>query len=141
VLTRTSNEMVDLHKRVDISRENKADLFISLHMGAEPENQEQGNESDKKYINGFDVLVSNKMPPYQQKSEVFGSLLEKQISSIYVTNPNLLKRETGIWVLDHNFCPAVILDCGYITNVKDRDFISKEANREVVATKILSAII
>ncbi|MFL5810599.1 MAG: N-acetylmuramoyl-L-alanine amidase, partial [Flavisolibacter sp.] len=52
VLTRASQDIVDLHKRVDIARENKADLFISLHMSAAVQNEAR--------TQGMDIYVSNK---------------------------------------------------------------------------------
>jgi protein TonB len=46
----------------------------------------------------------------------------------------------GIWVLDKNVCPAVMIECGYLTDEKDRAFISSNKNRQLIAQKILRAI-
>lgn len=140
VLTRPADEIVDLHRRVDIARENNADLFISLHMGAMPPVSAKYDNSSNADGNGFDVMISHRMPPYQKKSVIFGSLLAQEISSIYKVNPTLLERQVGIWVLDKNICPAVLLDCGYVTNKKDRDYITNRANQTVIASKILAAV-
>ncbi|MFL5742137.1 MAG: N-acetylmuramoyl-L-alanine amidase, partial [Flavisolibacter sp.] len=59
---------------------------------------------------------------------------------VYEVNPDLLKRKIGIWVLDQNVCPSVLLECGFITNEKDRNFISSDKNQEALARKILSSI-
>src|SRR5215218_4904013 len=64
ILTRPSEAIVDLRKRVDIAKENNADLFISIHTGA---NAESPDES------GMEVCVSNKNTPYQKESELLGS--------------------------------------------------------------------
>jgi N-acetylmuramoyl-L-alanine amidase len=140
ILTRTSDNVVDLHKRVDIAKENNADLFVSLHIDAAPQNQEAGMTSDKSLTNGFGIYVSNKQPVYQQQSELLGSILQQELNSIYPTNPYLLKRNVGIWVLDQNVCPSVLVECGFLTDEKDRAFISKEVNQIEVAQKILTAI-
>ena len=131
ILTRPSEAIVDLHKRVDIAKENKADLFISIHIGA---NVESADHS------GMEVYVSNKNTPYQKESELLGSAVKEELSKIYITNPGLMKRSAGIWVLDKNICPAVLIECGYVTNPKDREFISREENQKIIAAKILTAI-
>lgn len=131
VLTRNSDEIVDLHKRVDFAQEKKADLFISLHVAA----AQPGIDGS-----GMEVYVSNKNTPYQQQSELLGSVMKEELSSIYSTKPDLIRRQVGIWVLDKNVCPAILVECGYITNQKDRNFITDKANQKLVAKKILDAI-
>jgi len=140
ILTRTSDQIIDLHKRVDLAKENNADLFVSIHIDAVSQNQQSGMTSDKSLTTGFGIYVSNKQPVYQQQSELFGSILQQELNSIYPTNPYLLKRNVGIWVLDQNVCPSVLVECGFLTDEKDRAFISKEANQIEVAQKILTAI-
>ena len=135
VLTRTSDNIVDLHKRVDIAKENNADLFISLHTNVAPDLYK-----DSAGMNGMEVMVSNKNTAYQQASEILGSVLQQQLSSVYFVKPALIKRQVGVWVLDHNVCPSVLIECGFLTNEKDRDFITKDENQNAVAEKILQSI-
>jgi TonB-dependent SusC/RagA subfamily outer membrane receptor len=66
--------------------------------------------------------------------------LKEELTSIYPTNPQLIKRPVGIWVVDNHVCPSVLVECGYITNQRDREFITNEANQKLVAEKILSAV-
>ena len=131
VFTRPGEQITDLRKRVDIAKEYNADLFISVHANATSGSQDSS---------GIEIYVSNKSTPHQQQSELFGSILQQELNTIYKTSPFLKKRQTGIWVLDHNVCPTVIVECGYITNPEDRSFISKETNQSAVAEKILAAI-
>jgi N-acetylmuramoyl-L-alanine amidase len=140
LLTRNSDEIVDLHKRVDIARDNKADLFLSLHLNANPEKPEPGTISADSKGEGFEIYVSGKQPSYQQQSQLFASVLQEELKSVYSINSNLLTRKVGVWVLDKNVCPSVILECGFLTNEKDRKFIENESNQQIVAARILSAI-
>lgn len=140
ILTRPSEKIVDLHHRVDIAKENNADLFISLHIGARNDNAQPGSASEKSLNSGFGIYVSNKKPTYQTQSEKLGSILRQELNVVYPTNPYLLKRKVGIWVLDQNVCPSVLLECGFLTDEKDRAFISQETNQTAVAQKILAAI-
>jgi N-acetylmuramoyl-L-alanine amidase len=131
VMTRTSEDIVDLHKRVDIAKEQNADLFISLHTGALPEGYEGS---------GIQVFVSNKNTRFQKQSELLGSALKDELTAIYQTSPDLLKHNSGVWVLDKNVCPSVLVECGFITDKKDREFITNAASQRVIAERILKAI-
>lgn len=139
VLTRSSDKIVDLHQRVDIAKENKADLFISLHIDANGSSG-PGQTSEQSLKSGFGIYVSNKQPAYQTQSETLGSILRQELNAVYPTNPYLLKRKVGIWVLDQNVCPSVLLECGFLNDEKDRAFITKADNQTAVAQKILAGI-
>ena len=133
LLTREDEKIVDLKERVEFAKKNNADLFISVHVNAVPENP-PANQS----TSGFEVCVSGKTPFYQKQSEILGAALVHELSNTYVTSPVLKK--TSIWVLNENVCPSVMIECGYITDKNDRAFIIKKENQELIAQKILSAI-
>lgn len=139
ILTREDNQMVDLKKRVEIASQNGADLFISVHVNAAPPVKQGGSERENP-ANGIEVVVPTKNPPYQQQSEVLGSALVQELSSAYTTQKNLIRKQIGVWVIDHNVCPSVLIECGYLTNKKDLAFISQEQNQTLIANKILDAI-
>jgi len=140
VFTRTSENIVDLHKRVDIAKENKADLFISLHINAGPVNS-KNTSSEPGSLNGFEISVSNKNTSFQKQSEILGSIMQQELNQVYPTAPSLVKHQFGgIWILDKNICPSILIECGYITNQRDREYITNEENQKAIADKILSAI-
>jgi N-acetylmuramoyl-L-alanine amidase len=140
VLTRPSNAIIDLKNRVNIAKDNHADLFISIHSNASSQDAQPGTVAEGTTGNGFEIYVSNKETSYQKQSEAFGSVLQEELKSVYLTNPNLLKRKVGIWVLDQNVCPSVIVECGYLTDLKDKEFITKDENQNIIAQRILTAI-
>jgi N-acetylmuramoyl-L-alanine amidase len=138
LLTREDKNIVDLSKRVKLAAENGADLFISLHVAALPP---PADLSKVKRSGGMEVYVSERNPATQQRSELLGSAVIEQLKNVYDTYPVLLKRKyAGIYVLDKNSCPAVMIDCGFMSNKKDLEFIRNGANQEVVAQAILKAI-
>jgi N-acetylmuramoyl-L-alanine amidase len=141
LLTRENEEKMDLKERVEFARVNNADLFISLHMNAVPTHfSNLTNSSSRRRANGYEIGVSNKNTVYQKQSELLASALIKEIGRSKKTFQGLVKRQTSIWVLDQNICPSVMIDCGYITDKEDREFIMKKENQEVIAQKILTAI-
>jgi N-acetylmuramoyl-L-alanine amidase len=136
LLTRENENIIDLKERVEFTRKNNADLFISLHLNMNDPAQDVSNQS----TGGLEVFIPTKNPSYQKQSEVFASALVKELSGAYTVLPNLGKHKTQIWVLDRNVCPSVMIECGYLNNKKDLAFISEEKNQKLIAEKILQAI-
>ncbi len=132
LLTRVNDQSIAIKDRVEFAKEKNADLFISLHANAD--------EHMIESTNGIEVMVSSRKPFYQKDSELLGSALVKELSEVYKVHPNLVKRNSGVWVIDANVCPSVLIECGYLTNKKDREFISNRSNQKLIAQKILSAI-
>jgi HSP20 family molecular chaperone IbpA len=139
ILTRNDDNIIGLKERVALAEKVKADLFISLHVNAVPSQMSVtiGNDNRK---DGMEISVSNKNTLFQKQSELFGSVLQQQLQTIYKTFPTLIKRKVGVWVMDQNICPSVLVECGFITNDKDRAFLTQNKNQELVAQKILAAI-
>lgn len=131
VFTRNSERIVGLHDRVNLTREAKADLFISMHVGADA-------VGDK--TSGIEILTSSKNTPFQQQSDKLAAALITNLKSVYTVMPNIRKRQVGVWVMDQAPCPSVLIECGYLTNPTDRAFITVEKNQKAIAEKILAAI-
>jgi len=137
ILTREDDQLVALKRRVEIAAENKADLFLSIHVNAAGETNAAPSQPAQT---GIEVVVSGKNSTYQQQSEVLGSVLVQEFSNVYTTQKNLIKAKTGVWVIDQNVCPSVLVECGYLTNQADRNYITQEKNQTLLADKILDAI-
>jgi TonB family protein len=120
----------DLLNRVNVAESNKADLFISVHVDA--------SNTDKSE-NGFSVYVSNKNL-YYQKSIALASALTEEIKNTYPIAPELKERQEGIIVLKVPKMPAVLIECGYISNKNDLAFITDPKNQEKIARNILEGV-
>jgi N-acetylmuramoyl-L-alanine amidase len=139
ILTRNSDELVgnatnlreDLKNRVRIANEAKSDLFVSIHVNATVEKTTS--------MSGFEAYISGRND--NPKARQLSSVILTGLKDIYVVNETIRQREAGIQVLDHNTCPAVMIQCGYITNPKDVEFITNPANQEKTARKILEGIV
>lgn len=141
VLTRASDNSVDLPKRVDIARENNADLFISIHVNAvQPILHKDGTSEEFEKRNGFEVWISGRNNNYQKENETLASALISQLNSVYKTENKIQAREMGVYVLDKNICPSALIECGYITNPDDKNFITNKEHQAEVAQRILQAI-
>ena len=121
-----------LRRRTEIAQTHKADLFISLHVN----NTGDGPAPPS----GIEAYVSARRA--DKNGTLLAGALLQQLSSIYTTSPNIKQRSSsGIYVLDHCPCPAVILECGSLSWPQDRVFITNEDNQEKVARKILEGVV
>jgi len=139
VLTRNSDGLVgtaanlqeDLQNRVELATKARPDLFISIHVNS--------TEEKTTSRSGFDAYISGRNA-HTGNRELASNLLTS-LKNIYAVNETILQRDIGIVVLDKSNCPAVCLECGYITNPQDVSFITNPANQEKVARKILEGIV
>lgn len=138
VLSREKDERQDLKMKVEKALALKADAFISIHINASgPKNK--GNDETRS---GFEIFLGSRNNANQQGSRILGSLLSEEIAKSYKTLDTLRTRSLGIYVLDApqiNY-PAAIIECGYLTNAKDRDFITRKDNQQQIAKRILDAL-
>jgi N-acetylmuramoyl-L-alanine amidase len=142
VMTRTGDHLPGnttvisdgLKARTELAQTAKADLFVAIHVSAaDGQNTPNG---------GFEIYVSKKDNSNTQKAREAGTAVVQELSKIYEINTALLQRQNqGIWVLDQSPCPALLIECGYITNEKDLAFISNSSNQEAIAKKILEGIV
>jgi N-acetylmuramoyl-L-alanine amidase len=142
VMTRTDDNLPGgttdkgdgLKARTAIAEKSKADLFIAIHVSS------TGGENVQP-DNGFEFFISNKENERTNQSRQLGSAIVQQLSTLYTTNPALKQRSTNVWVLEQTPCPALLIECGFITNDKDLAFISNSSNQEAIAKKILEGIV
>jgi len=119
-----------LHYRTQFANEQKADLFISIHM----------NAGSLSASNGTEIYVSAQNP-YFQKSLSLGSAMLEEINKTYPTTDQLKQRTEGIWVLKASAMPAILVLCGNLDDGKDLSFISNESNQVLFAKSILQGIL
>ena len=130
-LAREGAKDVGLNQRVEFAKEKNADLFISLHLAA---------SAGTSIENGAYVIIPNKNPGVLEESKMLGSAIVSELGKIIPVKPQLVTRTVGIYVLNFNSCPSILIECGYITNDKDRKFVSDPANQKMIAQKILNGI-
>ena len=135
VMTRTTDTLIALKDRATIIATAKANAFISVHL----------NASDKDaMLNGATYYVSNTVATNNIASSTeMGTTIMTSLANLkglqVTTAP--LQRNTGIYVLSTTKAiPAVLLECGYITNANDNNYISQTANQKQVAIQIVNGL-
>lgn len=138
ILSRDNDVFNNVTEKVNFAVQQQPDLFISLHLAA-----------DSKYSNtgkGFEIYLSRNMDTaaaHRQKARLLASIVTEEIEKTYKISKEIKQRKhQAISVLDAeqiNY-PAILVECGYITDSKDANFIGNEGNQEKIARNILKSI-
>lgn len=126
VMTRSTDITLSLEKRAEIANKYKDSLFVSIHFNA----AYKGLESVKG-IETFYVSYN-------------GKRLASTIQSEMVKTLNSVDRKVkkkGYKVLEETNSPAVLVECGFISNYSERQHCSRSWYQSLCASAIAKGII
>ncbi|MFD1603265.1 N-acetylmuramoyl-L-alanine amidase [Flavobacterium artemisiae] len=129
VLLREGDHFMELSERTSTINNLKPELVVSLHVGT----------NSNATANGVEVYVSSKNKTFNERSKM---LAENVIEKIASTG-NLTKRkvsEAPFYILKNTECPAILVEMGYLSNEKDRNYITSESGQTEIAEKILESL-
>lgn len=137
ILTRSTDEMINVVDRANKINALKPDLLISIHLNSvTPANSSNAwTESH----NGVELYIpkANKGSQFVLQSNLLASTLNQTTANIFSVNRGVMTREKGIWILDAAKCPAVIIECGSLTSKSDLKVL--ETKQDQLAASILQA--
>ncbi len=124
VMTRNSDVFIELNDRVAIENAQKNAIFVSIHF----------NDSRRRKIRGFET--------YYHSGASFD--LANQIQAKLMTIPNSANggvHTANFRVLRNAACPAVLVECGYLSNRSEGNKTRDWEYRELLADRIAEAIV
>ncbi len=134
ILTREEDIYQTPQQKATIAKDAGADLFISIHASSGPFATETKS--------GMEVFVAKDEISNSTKSKLFASLVIENFKSNYgikvPTNP--IQRKVGIWVLQANEFPSILIETGYISDNKDLAYLQTAEAKNAFAKNILAAI-
>ena len=103
---------LDLAERVKIAQNTPNCIFVSIHMNSFPES---------KY-RGLQVFYS----PHNPQSQELANMIQKDAQAYLMPdNHRKIKPATSaIYLLDRLHCPAVLVECGFLSNAADETLLS-----------------
>lgn len=124
----TSKKRADLIARTEIANETENAVFVSIH---------QNKFQSSKYY-GLQVFYSKNNP----KSKDIAEIIKSQ-NSLLIDKEN--KRETKpagreIYVLDNIDIPAVLIECGFLSNAEEAKLLSSDAYQKKLAFMIYTSL-
>jgi N-acetylmuramoyl-L-alanine amidase len=129
-LTRYTDTLIALSDRSRLAKPIKADVFVSLHCNA-----------SKTISKGMEVYVyDSKMPNIKASIALGLSVLNESTQKLGLKKRGVkfanfqVLRETAL------FCPAVLIEMGFVTNTDEADYFLKSQNIKAMALAILIGI-
>ena len=122
-------KIYDLKNRVRITKEYENPIYIGIHMNSFP---------SSKY-KGLQVYYSKNNSASLTLAEAIQGNTSKYIQE---WNRRTVKRaDSSIYILDNLECPAVLIECGFLSNSEDLSLLKKSDHRRDMASVIFASAI
>ena len=126
--TLKQKKISDIRNRVKIGNESSADIFVSIHLNKIPQQQYDGWQTF-----------------YNKKSEQ-GQKLAKQIQAnlneaIQKENKRVPAKIENIYIINNVEIPTTIVECGFLSNPKEKEFLLTDSYQNRLAWGIYNGII
>ena len=120
---------LDMQERLKIANSYQNVIFISIHQNSFP---------SERY-NGFQVYYSQN----NESSHQLATLLENTVrSKLQPDNNRACKASDGkIYLLDKLACTAVLVECGFLSNVEECELLCTEEYQNKLAALVSSVIL
>lgn len=128
VLTRESDQQLTVMDRTNMANDINANLFVSIHM----DNAEDKNDA------GATCYVPVKKNIYIKESTVLAKNILAATSSMFTSSKLNTTKDKGIWVIESAKMPAVLMECGFISNAND--VATVKTKTDALAGKILEGV-
>lgn len=126
---RGKKKILDLKGRLEIAQKTDPDLFIGIHMNAFPE---------QKY-SGLSVYYSKNSPESKTAAEMIRSSVK---SSLQPNNNREIKAaDSSIYILNRITCPAVLIECGFLSNAEECEKLSTYEYRRELSIVFYSSLV
>lgn len=124
-----SQKMSDLKMRKQDIDAVKADIFISIHM----------NKFGQSKYRGLQVFYDGS----SLESKLLGEKIQETVKNVVNDGNNRKAKATGdkIYVLKGNKVPSVLVECGFLSNVEERELLKSPEYQRKLAWGIYLGII
>ena len=122
-------KILDLAARLKLAREQENAIFVSIHMNAFP----------KKQYSGLQVYYSSNHP----MSETLASTIQQNVKSTLDNNNHrkIKKADSSIYLLDRLEKPAILIECGFLSNDAEAKKLSTSEYQKQLSLIISKSII
>ncbi len=134
VMTRRDDSLIELRERAKIANVAGAHLFISIHANSLPGYPRFG---------GTETLYAAPDNPIPSKidSKRLAELVQQEVTRHLGTDDLGLKYRPELAVLHRTNMPSVIVEIAFLSNIKERELLSKAEYREKAASALRDAVL
>ncbi len=134
VMTRDNDVMLgkgkaeDLKNRLELAKSFRSPVFISIHQNKFPEGS----------CKGLQVYYSKN----SDESETL-ALFVQNVAKMYLDGGNdrkIKRADSSIYLLDRLKCPAVLVECGFLSNAEECEKLQDDGYQKQLAAVIFAAV-
>lgn len=125
-MTRTNDRSLALEDRVRMANNLKPEIFISIHCNAASSNKANGIETI--YYQG------------STKGKVLAEKIQLKLVDKLKRKDRGIKTRDNLFVLKYTSMPAVLIECGFLTNPEEKNLLTKDNFRNNISTAISSGL-
>lgn len=126
--TLKQKKVSDIHNRVKIGNESKADIFVSIHLNKIPQEQYWGWQCF--YKNGDEASI-----------KLAKSIQENLNDSIQKENKRVAMKLDNVYIIKHVEIPISIVECGFLSNPEEEKQLLEDSYQDRIAWGIYNGII
>jgi len=118
----------DLRSRYEIAKAHPDSLFVSIHSNSFPDES----------CGGLQVYYS---PNDMRSREIAGLIQTAAAEYLQPENDRVIKKaDSKIYLLDRIMTPAVLVECGFLSNINEAELLADSGYREKLAAVIYKAL-
>lgn len=121
-----NKKLEDMAKRREKIRSLNPDLVISIHLNTYP----------LISVSGLQCFYANETSGSQEYATAIQNQFNQSGLPIYKT-----VKPTDFNLVEHSPCPAVLIECGFLTNPHERKLLQTAAYQQVLAYNIANAVL
>lgn len=126
IMTRNNDTFIELNERAEIANRAGADLFVSIHH----------NSNRSRAHHGFTVYIA---PNASEASRRAGRLIERALGTTGLSSNGLRTNDYRVLVRTNG--PAVLIECGYLSNPSEAALLYDGNFQNRLASAIAQAVL
>lgn len=123
----TNKKTADMKKRCLLAQECQADILVSIHQ----------NSYSSQGVKGAQVFYYSGSEEGKKLAEQLQQCFREMVDS---ENGREAKENDSYYILLNVECPAVIAECGFLSNYEEAELLEQESYQEKVAKAIVHGI-
>lgn len=122
-----NHKQSDMYNRMKLVNEAEADILVSIHQNSFSSARERGAQ----------VFYYNNSEEGEKLADAIQKSLKENVSEY---NTREKKANTDYYILRNSKCPAVIIECGFLSNADEAWLLTTEDYQEKVADAVIEGI-
>ncbi|MBU0715527.1 MAG: N-acetylmuramoyl-L-alanine amidase [Verrucomicrobia bacterium] len=149
-LTRWQDVNLSLDERSQYAAQVRADLFVSIHLNSANSSKPSGIETHIMPLAGYPITANASVSSrdrvafpgnrHDEANMVLGYMLQKSLLK-YTRAEDRGVRRSRFYVIKCAPCPAALVECGFISNCKEREKLMQTEYKDRIAKALAEGII